>query len=305
MTNYRFMGRRKTLWFFISGVLFAVGIIALVVWKLPLGIDFKGGAESSVTLDRQISVGDIRAKVAGYTGGSGATVLETGERQYLLRFAPISNEQHQDILKRLQEDFGLAKETAYQLVGPTISRDLTKKAAEAVGIASLLIVLYLAYSFREVRDPVSSWRFGLTAVAALLHDLIISAGIFTMLAHWLGWEVDVSVVTALLTIMGFSVHDTIVVFDRVRENLIHHKELARVDFEKIVDFSLTQTLNRSLATSLTVILTLAALVVLGGSTIRGFVSLLLIGITIGTYSSIFTASPLLVVWQNRTNRSKS
>lgn len=277
----------------------AAGIIALVIWRLPLGIDFKGGAESTITFEQSVDIAVLREKLTSYPGGGGATVLETGDNQYFLRLKTVTNEEHQEILTNLQNDFGAVTENEFQLVGPTISSDLTKKAVWAVVLASLLIIFYLAYSFREVRDPVSSWRFGVTAVAALLHDLVISAGVFTVLAHYFHWEIDVSLITALLTIMGFSVHDTIVVFDRVRENLILRRQHVKNNFEGIVDFSLAQTLNRSIITSLTVIFTLTSLVVLGGNSIRPFVSLLLVGVTVGTYSSIFTASPLLIIWQNR------
>jgi len=297
--RYYFMGKRKILWFSLSLVIMLAGVIALAIWRLPLGIDFKGGTEMSVVFEKDVDIANLRERLTSYQGGGGAAVIKTGDREYFLRLKAVTNEEHQKILASLQNDFGAVTEKEFQLVGPTISNDLTRKAIWAVVLASSLIVLYLAYSFREVRNPVSSWRFGLTAVIALLHDLIISAGVFTILAHYFHWEIDSSLITALLTIMGFSVHDTIVVFDRVRENLILRRQEAKDNFEGIVDLSLAQTLNRSLTTSLTVIFTLTALVVLGGTSIRPFASLLLVGITIGTYSSLFTASPLLVVWQNR------
>lgn len=298
-TRYYFMGRKKFWWLTLSGLIMVAGIVALFIWKLPLGIDFTGGAEATVTFSKPIDLNTLREKLTSYPGGGGASVLETGESEYFLRLKTITNEEHQEILQKMEADFGSVTEKEFRLVGPTISSDLTRKAVWAVVLASLLIVSYLAYSFREVRDPVSSWRFGATAVIALLHDLVISAGIFTIFAHYFHWEIDASLITALLTIMGFSVHDTIVVFDRVRENLILRRQQAKNNFEGIVDFSLAQTLNRSLITSITVIITLTALVVLGGESIRPFTALLLIGVTIGTYSSIFTASPLLVIWQGK------
>lgn len=302
MKKYLFLGSKKKIWFAISLLIMVPGIIALIVWKLPLGIDFKGGAQFELQFDHQVSAADLRAKLTGYQQVKGLVVTPAGENDYFVRTLPLGQDDHKAISDQLTKDFGSVKEKSFQLVGPSVSADLTKKAAEAVILASILIILYLAYSFRGVNHPVSSWRFGVIAVVALLHDLLISIGVFSILAHFFHFEVDATIVTAMLTIMGFSVHDTIVVFDRVRENILRRKLDAGDDFEHVVDLSLSQTLNRSLATSLTVIFTLAALVLLGGASIRGFVVALLVGITIGTYSSIFTASPLLVVWQNRAQR---
>jgi preprotein translocase subunit SecF len=218
---------------------------------------------------------------------------------------PITDAEHQAIAKQLKADFGDYTEKQYDSVGPSVSSDLTKKAIIAVVLASVTILLYLAYAFRTVSYPVSSWKFGATAIAALLHDLLITAGIFSILAHFLKYDLDASFLTALLTVMGFSVHDTIVVFDRIRENLGRRRINSAEEFEQVTDSSLSETLNRSLCTSLTVIFTLTALAILGGSTIRPFVLTLLSGVAVGTYSSIFTATPLLVVWQDRVfNRLK-
>ena len=298
---YLFLGPRKKLWFSISIALFVIGLAFLAIWKLPLGIDFKGGAQMDLAFEKPVGESELREKVAGYSGVNGLVVTKTDQSTLTLRLLPITDVQHQEIIKKVGEDFGQVSEKQYQLVGPSVSRDLTRKAIIAVILASIFIVLYLAYSFRAVTYPASSWRFGVVAVVALLHDLVITVGVFSILAHFFGFEVDASFITALLTLMGFSVHDTIVVFDRVRENLLHHKDEAG-GFETIADMSLSQTLNRSIATSLTVVFTLTALTILGGESIRGFVVTLLVGIVIGTYSSIFTATPLLVVWQNRVER---
>ncbi len=296
---YRFLGRKKWWWLIISGAIMVPAIISLIVWKLPLSIDFRGGAQLELKFDKPVTEQQLRDKLTGYKQVGGLVVSKTGDQTFLIKVLPITSDQHKEISQQLDKDFGTVTENQFQLVGPSVSRDLTKKAIIAVVLASLMIILYLAYAFRAVTHPVSSWRFGVVAVVALLHDLVISVGVFALLAHYLHYEVDASFITAVLTIMGFSVHDSIVVFDRVRENLLTHKNSVQDNFERIVDESLSQTLNRSLATSLTVIFTLVALAVLGGTTIRPFVVTLLIGITIGTYSSIFTASPLLVIWQNR------
>lgn len=301
MENYLFLGKKKKLWFGISIALFVIGILFLFFWKLPLGIDFKGGAQIDLSFEKPVGESALREKVVNYPDVKGLVVSKTDQSIMTMRMLPLTDEQHKNIVKKLGEDFGTVTEKQYQLVGPSVSRDLTRKAIIAVVLASLFIIFYLAYAFRAVTFPVSSWRFGVVAVVALLHDLVITAGVFSILAHYFHFEVDASFITALLTVMGFSVHDTIVVFDRVRENLLKHKG-ENIGFETIADMSLGQTLNRSLATSLTVIFTLTALTIMGGASIRGFVVTLLVGIAIGTYSSIFTATPLLVVWQNHVGR---
>lgn len=299
--QYLFLGQKKRIWFSISIALFVIGVIFLIIWRLPFGIDFKGGAQMDISFASTVGESALREKVSSYPEVKGLVVTKTDQDQLTLRMLPITDEQHQTIIQKINADFGQATEKQYQLVGPSVSRDLTRKAVIAVILASVFIILYLAYAFRTVTYPVSSWRFGVIAVVALLHDLVITVGVFSILAHFFHFEVDASFITALLTVMGFSVHDTIVVFDRVRENLLKHKGES-IGFEAIADMSLSQTLNRSLATSLTVIFTLTALTILGGASIRGFVVTLLVGIAIGTYSSIFTATPLLAVWQQRVSQ---
>lgn len=302
MGEYRFLGSKKTLWISLSVLMMVPGIIALIVWKLPFGIDFRGGTAMEIHLEKPVSENELREKLTGLQQVRGPVVSKTGENTYLIKSLTLSNEEHRQVIEELGEDYGTITEKQLETVGPSVSQDLTRKAVIAVVLAVILIVLYLAYSFRGVSYPVSSWRFGAVAVVALIHDLVISVGIFAILAHYFTFEIDASFITALLTIMGFSVHDTIVVFDRIRENLALNKTGTEQPFEQIADESLTQTLNRSLATSLTVIFTLVSLTILGGESIRAFVVTLLVGIAVGTYSSIFTATPLLVMWQNRAVR---
>lgn len=180
-----------------------------------------------------------------------------------------------------------------ETVGPVIGEELKQNSVKAVGIASLAIIIYIAYAFREIAKPYSPWKWGVSAVIALLHDVLVVVGVFSILRV----EIDALFVTALLTIIGFSVHDTIVVFDRIRENL--QKTAGKTSFTEVVNDSIKQTLGRSIATSLTVIITLVALVLFGGESIRWFIVALLIGIISGTYSSIFNAAPLLVIWEQK------
>ncbi len=303
---YRFLGKKKILWLAISVAIMIPGIIALSVWKLPLGIDFRGGAQFELKFDKTPTQEALKQKITSYPEARGVTVTTAEGESFIVRVLPISEGEYKEISKKLETDFGTYTEKQFQSVGPSVSKDLTRKAITAVVIATLLIILYLAYSFRGVSHPVSSWRFGLVAAVALLHDLLISIGVFAILAHYFNYEVDSSFITAMLTIMGFSVHDTIVVFDRIRENLTKNRVATAAEFEQVADDSLGETLNRSIATSLTVIFTLSALAILGGESIRGFVVTLLVGIFIGTYSSIFTATPLLVLWQQRVfNKQRS
>jgi preprotein translocase subunit SecF len=211
------------------------------------------------------------------------------------------SEKHQEVLRVLQKQDASLKETSFETVGPVIGSETTVNAFKAVSVAILLIVLYIAWSFRGVPKPASSWRFGVCTVAALLHDVIVLVGIFAILGHFYGVEIDSLFITAVLTVIGFSVHDTIVVFDRIRENL---RKMGNTSFGTVVNESIVQTLNRSLNTSLTTLLVLFTLFLFGGESIKWFVVALLIGILSGTYSSIFNAAPLLVVWENWSRKRK-
>ncbi|MBI4948428.1 protein translocase subunit SecF [Candidatus Berkelbacteria bacterium] len=294
----RFLGDKKKIWLGVSLGLLVLGVTALIIYKLPFGIDFKGGALLEFKTAQNYSVEQVREKTKNINLIKSGTITETGE-SYLLKLPPITEPDHQAILKELDTSLGKTTELQFQSVGPSVSKDLTRKAVQAIVIAAVAIILYLAYAFRGVTKPISSWRFGAIAVIALLHDLMITIGVFALLAHFFGFEVDASIITALLTVMGFSVHDTIVVFDRTRENVIRNHPNTALEFEQIADKSLGETLNRSITTSVTVLITLTSLLIIGGESIKPFVLVLLVGIAVGTYSSIFTATPLLVLWQNR------
>lgn len=185
------------------------------------------------------------------------------------------------------------EELRFDSIGPTIGKELQQKAVYAIIIVLLAIIFYIAYAFRKVSHPVESWKYGLSAVVALAHDILIVTGIFSILGHFFDYQVDTLFVTALLTILGFSVHDTIVTFDRIRENLHYHQDKT---FEEAINISVNQTIIRSLNTSTTTLFVLVAIYLFGGETIKQFVLALMLGVVIGTYSSIFLASPLLMVW---------
>jgi len=227
--------------------------------------------------------------------------LQQSEKRVIVRTKPLNEKQDAMLLQDLKKKTGEVKQEEFETIGPVIGKETAFNALSAVAIASLLIVFYIAWSFRGVRKPVSSWRFGVCAIVALLHDALVVLGIFSLLGHFAHVEIDSLFVTALLTVIGFSVHDTIVVFDRIRETLRKNIEAT---FPQVVNDSILQTLVRSLNTSLTALLVLFTMLIFGGETIRWFIVAMIIGIASGTYSSIFNAAPLLVVWQEWSQRKK-
>lgn len=295
----------KKYWYFLfSAIIIIPGIMSLFAFGLNLGIDFTGGSKMEYKISNlrsQISNEEIK-KTISEQGIEINSIQELGENTFILKTKPIDQEKNKTIQESLKKKFGDVEEVSFETVGATVSRETLVNAIKALILASILIVVYIAWSFRKVPRPASSWRFGICAIIALIHDALVVVGIFSLLGHFKGVEIDSLFVTALLTIIGFSVHDTIVVFDRIRENL---KKMIGTPFEKIVNESIKQTLVRSINTSLTVVLALLAVLFFGGETVRWFVVALLVGIISGTYSSIFNASPLLVVWQElREKRTK-
>lgn len=279
-------------WFFaLSLAIIIPGLIALAMWHLKPGIDFSGGTLWEVkTSVAPKNLQDFIAK----NGVEVSQVSKTGQGSTLLRLKATDDVKIKELKDKVSSNLGPFEEVRLETVGPVISKELTQKAALAVALSVLGIVLYVTWAFRKVAKPASPIDFGVCTIIALIHDIIVVVGIFAILGHFAGIEVDSLFITALLTVLGFSVHDTIVVFDRIRENLRKHSDLS---FEQIVNHSLLQTIGRSLNTSLTVVFVLLALLLFGGESIKTFVLALLIGIISGTYSSIFNAAPLLVVWQ--------
>lgn len=288
------------LWFATSGIILAFGVISLSMYGLKLGIDFKGGTLTELKFDQKYDLQKVKdvlnaGKLSNYQ------LQSSDSNGLIIKTESMDKPAHDKILALLKEQIGSYKEAKFDSIGPVIGSELRRNAFLQLVMVSLGIVAYIAYAFRRVPKPVTSWRFGWSAVIALLHDLLFVLGVFSILGHYKGVEIDGMFVTALLTVLGFSVHDTIVVFDRIRENL---KIFSGQSIEYVVNKSIGQTLVRSLNTSLTVLFVLLTLLLFGGDTIRYFVLALFIGIIVGTYSSIFIASPVLVFWQNWKTKAK-
>jgi preprotein translocase subunit SecF len=287
---------KRNLWFTISGLLLVPCFISLLVWGLNFGIDFTGGSAWEVQYDRHVNTEDM-TRVLTETGRPEVTVQQVGDsglHRYLIRLRELAegSEEKANLTNAL-ETLGTLDDDAEALetVGASVGRSIRDRSVLAVAAASVGVLLYIAYAFRGTQNPI---LYGVCAIVAMLHDALFVLGVFSILGHFFGVEIDALFITALLTVIGFSVHDTIVVFDRIRENLKLNPDDS---FEEIVNHSVGQTLVRSVNTSITVVITLLALLLFGGSTTREFVLALLIGTIAGTYSSIFNASQLLVAWQ--------
>lgn len=290
----------RKIFFAISGFFVSVSILALILWGLKIGIDFTGGSLLEVEFKKDRPVNDIiREKLSNLNLGD-ITIQPTGQKGVILRLKDINEETHQKILNSLGNASGI-EEKRFESVGPVIGQELKQKSIWAIFGVLFMIIVYIAYAFRKVSRPVASWTYGLAAIIALVHDITIPMGFFAFLGHFFGAEVELLFVTALLTILGFSVHDTIVVFDRIRENL---RKGGFSSFEDTVEASINQTISRSISTSLVVIFTLLAIYLFGGESTKYFALTLIIGIFFGTYSSIFIASPLLVSWLKWRERSQ-
>ncbi|MCX6731549.1 MAG: protein translocase subunit SecF [Candidatus Parcubacteria bacterium] len=290
----------RKIWYIFSILLVLASLFSIFYFRLNFSIDFTGGSLLEVEYNNsRPDTAVIQSKLSGLNLGN-ISIQPTGEKGLIIRLKTINEEEHQNLLSILSST-GPFNEIHFDSIGPTIGKELAQKSIYAVIIVIAMIILYIAFAFRKVSKPVSSFKYGLMAVAALIHDVTAPIGIFAVLGKYAGTQIDILFVTAILTVLGFSVHDTIVVFDRIRENL--RKNIGK-DFEETVGTSINQTIVRSINTSLTVIFVLFALFLFGGETIKYFSLALIVGVFFGTYSSIFLASPLLVTlykFQSRKN----
>ena len=283
--------------FILPGLLSLVAVIALGFWGLRPGIDLAGGSLLQVTYqDNRPPVQQVQKITEPLELGE-MRVQPADTASYIIRTRALSNDEHNN-LSTVLGGLGAMQEDQFTTIGPTIGAELLQKAWIAIALVVLCTIIFIAWAFRGVSKPVQSWKYGIVAIVTLLHDILVPAGLFAVLGHFVGAEVDALFIVALLTILGISINDTIVVFDRIRENLRLNEERGRrEEFEEVVGRSITQTIARSINTSLTVVIVLAALYFLGPVVTKNFALTLIVGMIAGTYSSIFLASPLLVAWQ--------
>lgn len=320
--------QKRKIWLGFSSSLVIAALAALFAWGLNFGIDFTGGSLLEVEFKESRPANNQIQEEAADLGLSSLVIQPVAERGVILRFRETEEYRHQEVLRRLgklagdetdeegdasvelasgTEDVVLdvsgsadknVEELRFDSVGPTIGEELKRKSITAIIIVLMAIVLYIAWAFRKVSRPVASWKYGICAIIALFHDVIITVGVFAALGRFYEIEINTPFVAAILTVLGYSVNDTIVVFDRVRENLPRSDE----DFEGTVNASVNQTVRRSINTSVTTLVVLVSILLFGGASIRDFALALSIGVFIGTYSSIFLAAPVLVVWEKMRNK---
>jgi len=293
--------KNRYLYFLISLLVIIPGLVFLILnWTqlktpLPLAIDFTGGSLLEVQFSgTRPSAEDVKSTFLEMAPDTAPAVQSLGEDSYAIRSKAIDDATKGQIVSALENQTGATVTVlTFSSVSPAVGAEVTRAAGFAILLAATAILAYISYAFRGVEHAV---RYGVAAILAMLHDVFVVLGVEAILAYTLGWEADALFLTALLTVIGFSVHDSIVVFDRVRENSHVYR---RIGYETLVNHSIVQTLDRSINTQLTVLFTLFALALFGGDSIRHFVIILLVGIFSGTYSSIFNAAPILVVWENR------
>ena len=308
-----FIIKYKKIFISLSIVLVALSFLSLFVFGLNIGIDFKGGALTEVVYKTSRSnQADLEKSLLALDFGS-VLLQPTEELGYIIKSRALTDPEHTLLLETLsqnnQDNTNTLTEMSFNSIGPTVGQELTRKAIFAVILISLAIICFIAFTFRKVshfsglgRQAVASWKYGFIAIITLLHDVAIPVGLFVVLSHYYGAELDTLFVVAVLTILGLSVSDTIVIFDRIRENLRNQNTIAKINFEEIVGKSLEQSYLRSICTSLTVILVLLALFFFGPVSTKYFALMLTAGMCFGTYSSIYLASPLLVLveaWQKK------
>lgn len=306
-----FVVRYKKIFFTLTSILVVASIAAMVMYGFNVGIDFKGGSLLEVSyplgperMTFRPSMDVVKENLDKLNLGT-YSIRPSGEANFVLRTHSLTPADHTRVLGALTVGTAsVPHEEQFNTIGPTAGAELRNKAYVGIAVAILGIVLFITFAFRKVSEPVASWKYGVATIIALVHDVLIPAGFFIAWSHFYGGEIDLLFVTALLAILGYSVHDTIVVFDRVRENLrLNRERRNREDFETTVGKSVSQTFGRSINTSLTIFLVLVALFILGGEATRDFALVLTVGVVAGTYSSIFIANPLLVVFAKMQKRA--
>ena len=278
--------------FLISGIIIIVSIVSLANFGLKSGIEFSSGSMMTIHFEQVIDSDELKQEVAS-SGYPNAIIQQTGEGDFLIRTGELTSEDKEQITNALTARFGPATESEFHSVSPMVAAETARNAAIAIGVAAVGILLYITWAFRRMPKP---FRYGVCALIALGHDVLIALGIFSILSTTLGWEINLMFITGILAVVGYSVNNTVVVFDRIRENL---NRGISPNFDVVVNNSLVETLGRSLNTSLTTLFVVLALLLFVGASIQNFAVVLLIGIIAGTFSSICIAPNLLVTWEKR------
>lgn len=286
--------RYSKFYYIFSATLIIASVASLIAFGLKFGIEFTGGSNMEIKFqDQRPSNEEISKALSDFNLGD-VVIQPTEDRGMSLKFKGVDEAAHQQVLLKINS-LSAVQEKSFQFIGPSIGNELKNKTEIAIALALLAITLYIAFAFRKVSSQVSSWKYGFTSLVALLHDILIPLGVFSVLGKFYNAEITIPIIAALLTILGFSVHDTIVIFDRIRENILRG---GMGQFRETVDWSLNQTIGRSISTVATVLLVMFSLFFFGGETLKWFSLALIVGITSGAYSSIFIAGPLLVSWND-------
>lgn len=287
--NFNFL-KYKKIYFIFSGILILASILALVIFGLKPGIDFTGGSILELEFkEARPSNQEIREKLAAFDLGE-VLIQPSGDKGVIFRMKDIDEETHQKMIQKLGE----IEEKRFESIGPTIGLELKQKTKFVIILSLVAVVFYIALAFRRVSRPIKSWQYGIVSLFILSHDVLIPLAIFSVLGKFYGVQITIPVIVALLTVVGYAINNVVVVFDRIRENLLRR---AIISFEETTNFALNQTLTRQINTSLTTLLPLIFIFFLGGETLKYFALALMLGISFGTYSSIFIASPFLVTWE--------
>ena len=287
--------RFSTLYLLFSVIVMSVAIAVLIAFGLNLGIDFKGGSVMEVAYEGEVPTNQVIAEqISGLDIGT-PHIQPIGEKGIVIRMQDITEEVHQSVLLSLGEG---VTESKFESIGPVIGKELQEKTIILVSLSLLAIVLYITFAFRRISGQVRFWHWSFAALFALVHDLLVPLGVFAVLGFLYDIQINIPIVVALLTVVGYSINDTVVVFDRIRENI---GRKPKSTLSEIVDLSIKQALSRSLGTSTTTLFVLVSLYFLGGETLRYFALALIAGVIAGTYSSLFVAPTILVKWLGRRN----
>ena len=293
----------RNIFFIFSGILILASIFAFSFFGVRQGIDLVGGTNWQIQIkDSAVKDSDLKSALGEISGYSDLTIKYLADGNFIVKFPSISEENHQKYYQGLKEKFGEVSELSFESIGPTIGQELRQKFIWAFTFGLLSILLYIAWAFRKVSYPVKSWKYGLIVILSAFHNIIIPCGLMAFLGWRQGIEIDTNFIVALMFILGYSINDTIVVFDRIRENLFLTHNKGNFDFGVTINSAIKQTINRSINTSLTTVLAVSPLYFIGPLSLKYFILTLVSGIIIGTYSSIFVASPLLYVWHHKNKK---